>query len=168
MNDTRPKIYNEALLRAKESVAKRKALPKSSLSDSRVPEGQRRVPAMVAMAPIVRDLEETSLSEWKLTISGAVKHPVTLDILDLETLGVETFIEDIHCVTTWSKLDQSFEGVDFSKILALVAPTERAKYVIFESKNDGYSTNCVLEELRSNTSFLATKIDGKPISLAYG
>ena len=130
--------------------------------------GQRQVDKMVPMIAIVRDLEETPLSEWKLTISGEVENPITLDYSDLETLGIEDFIFDIHCVTSWSRLDQSFRGVDFAKIIALVKPLPTAKHVIFESTNDGYSTNCILDELRENPTLIATHIDEKPISLAYG
>lgn len=91
-----------------------------------------------------------------------------LDFQDLENLGIEDFVFDIHCVTSWSRLDQSFRGVDFGKILALVRPLPSARHVIFESSNDGYSTNCILEELREHTAIVATHIDGKPIDLAYG
>lgn len=134
----------------------------------RVPVGQRQVDKMVPMIAIVRDLKETPLSEWKLVISGEVENPVTLDFSDLEKLGIEDFTFDIHCVTSWSRLDQDFRGVDFTKILSLVKPLPTAKHVIFESANDGYSTNCILEELRENPTLIATHIDGKPISLAYG
>lgn len=161
-------IPNDDLIRAKEAVAKRKIQTPSGAEGMRIPAGQRQVEKMIKMAPIVRDLKETPLSEWKLVISGEVENPVTLDYSDLENLGIEDFIFDIHCVTSWSRLDQSFRGIDFMKILSLVKPLPEAKHVIFESTNDGYSTNCVLEELRENPAIIATHIDGNPIQLTNG
>ena len=91
-----------------------------------------------------------------------------LDFADLEKLGIEDFTFDIHCVTSWSRLDQKFQGVNFSKILEIVQPKANAKYVVFESRNDGYSTNVSLAELHENPAIIATAIDGAPIPLAYG
>lgn len=161
-------IPNDDLIRAKEAVAKRKIHATIGAEGMRIPAGQRQVENMIKMAPIVRDLRETPLSEWKLVISGEVENPVTLDYSDLENLGIEDFVFDIHCVTSWSRLDQSFCGVDFMKIIALVKPHSTTKHVIFESANDGYSTNCVLAELRENPAIIATHIDGNLIPLANG
>ena len=71
-------------------------------------------------------------------------------------------------MTSWSRLGQQFAGVDFQKILALVEPKSDARYVIFESENDGYMTNVSLEELKTHDALIATAIDDAPITLAYG
>lgn len=162
-------IPNDLLIRAKESLARKHVpTPPVGTEGMRVPGGQRLVQKMVAMAPIVRDLSETPLTDWKLNVSGEIEHPLTLDFADLEKLGIEDFTFDIHCVTSWTRLDQKFRGVNFSKLLDIVQPKPNAKYVVFESRNDGYSTNVSLVELRENPAIIATQIDGSPISLAYG
>ena len=101
-------ILNNELIRAKKSIAKSKLSTPSGTNEVRISMGQRQVEKMVPMVPIVRDLRETSLADWKLLISGDVENPVTLNYADLEKLGIEDFTFDIHCVTSWSKLDQSF------------------------------------------------------------
>lgn len=162
-------IPNELLIRAKESLARKHVpVPPVGTEGMRLPGGQRLVQKMVAMAPIVRDLSETPLTDWKLNVSGEIENPLTLDFSDLEKLGIEDFVFDIHCVTSWSRLDQKFQGVNFSKLLDIVRPNANAKYVVFESRNDGYSTNVSLAELRENPAIIATAIDGESISLAYG
>lgn len=162
-------IPNELLIRAKESLARKHVpVPPIGTEGMRLPGGQLLVQKMVAMAPIVRDLSETPVAEWQLRVSGEIENPLTLDFSDLEKLGIEDFTFDIHCVTSWSRLDQKFQGVDFVKLLDIVRPKPNARYVVFESRNDGYSTNVSLAELRENPSIIATAIDGEPIPLAHG
>lgn len=62
-------IPNDDLIRAKESVAKRKIHAPTGAEGVRIPVGQRMVEKMVPMIAIVRDLKETPLSDWKLEIS---------------------------------------------------------------------------------------------------
>jgi DMSO/TMAO reductase YedYZ molybdopterin-dependent catalytic subunit len=93
---------------------------------------------------------------------------MVLDFSDLEKLGIEDYVFDIHCVTSWSRLDQPFRGVDFAKIIALVTPKNTVKHVIFESRNDGYSTNVRFDEILRNPVIIATEIDNQAIPLMYG
>lgn len=58
--------------------------------------------------------------------------------------------------------------MDFYEIINLVHPNQNAKYVIFESENDGYTTNVSLDELLTYDALVATEIDGAPIPLEYG
>ncbi len=157
----------DSYIKGKLAVAKA-GLKKSLPASNELPAGQRLVSKMVAMAPIVRDLTETPRDKWQLKIYGSVANPVTLDWQSLHALGIEDKTFDIHCVTSWSKLGQKFKGVDFYEILNLVHPTEDARYVIFESDNDGYTTNVSLDELLAYDALVATEIDDEPISLAYG
>jgi DMSO/TMAO reductase YedYZ molybdopterin-dependent catalytic subunit len=162
---------NQDLLRAKELMAqsgKKHINTSGAVGGMRIPPGQREVAKMVAMAPIVRDLTEIPRDVWRLQIDGLVEHPITLSYDELLGLPPTEAVYDIHCVTSWSRLDQGFTGVDFDQILALIRPTQEAQYVLFESEADGYSTNVSLAELRSQRALLTYAIDGAPISLAYG
>ena len=162
-------ISNERLIAAKTAIAQKATrISPTGTEWMRLPVGQRLVQKMVPMASIVRDLTETPLADWRLSISWAVEYPIILEFSDLEKLGIEDFVFDIHCVTSWTRLDQRFRGVDFEKIIALVQPKVTAKHVIFESRNDGYSTNVRLDEIRQNPVVIATEIDGQAIPLSYG
>ncbi len=50
-------------------------------------------------------------TEWTFEVSGLVARPFTLSYDELLTLPRRTVVCDIHCVTTWSRLDNTFEGV---------------------------------------------------------
>ncbi|SDI80246.1 molybdopterin-dependent oxidoreductase, partial [Mucilaginibacter gossypii] len=59
---------------------------------------------------------------WRLTIDGAVDHPVVLTWKDFMTLPQTKDTSDFHCVTTWSKLDMHWKGVSLIDLAALVQP----------------------------------------------
>lgn len=63
-----------------------------------------------------------SHERWRLTIDGAVAHPVTLTWKDFLALPQTKDTSDFHCVTTWSKLDMHWKGVSMLDLAALVQP----------------------------------------------
>lgn len=73
---------------------------------------------------------------WKVTISGEVAKPQTLDLDDLyKKLPLEQRIYRMRCVEAWSMV-VPWIGFPLSKLLALVEPTSKAKYVAFETLYD--------------------------------
>jgi DMSO/TMAO reductase YedYZ molybdopterin-dependent catalytic subunit len=62
----------------------------------------------------------------------------------------------MHCVTTWSKFDTTFEGILFRDVLKLVQVKPTAKYIrIYGYLNDdpyGYSANLPLAPLQGDDS----------------
>ncbi|MCS3433188.1 protein-methionine-sulfoxide reductase catalytic subunit MsrP [Klebsiella sp. BIGb0407] len=73
---------------------------------------------------------------WKLTISGEVAKPVTLDFDDLhQRFPLEERIYRMRCVEAWSMV-VPWIGFPLSKLLALVEPTSDARYVAFETLYD--------------------------------
>src|SRR5215467_14497244 len=66
------------------------------------------------------------LSQWELTVDGAVEEPVRLAWKDFVALPQTKDVSDFHCVTTWSKLDVPWEGVQLSTVLALARPSTAA------------------------------------------
>jgi DMSO/TMAO reductase YedYZ molybdopterin-dependent catalytic subunit len=163
---------NDIYIRAKEKAAsilhkKLKVDDVPPIDHLRIPNGQRRVEQMIAMPPITFTYPHTSRQVWSLKVYGEVEKELVWTFEEFEKLGVQDFTVDFHCVTTWSKLDQKFSGIDFKKIVELIKPTQEAKYVIFECE-DGYTTNVILQEILDNTCIIATKMDGEDISDKYG
>ncbi len=64
---------------------------------------------------------------------------------------------DLHCVTKWSKLETTWEGVSLQtlKELGLVVPTEKAGFVI-QHAEFGYTANLPLEVIFGENFLLAT------------
>ncbi|MCS3603515.1 MULTISPECIES: protein-methionine-sulfoxide reductase catalytic subunit MsrP [Buttiauxella] len=73
---------------------------------------------------------------WKITISGEVAKPQTLDLDDLyKKFPLEQRIYRMRCVEAWSMV-VPWIGFPLSKLLAMVEPTSKAKYVAFETLYD--------------------------------
>jgi DMSO/TMAO reductase YedYZ molybdopterin-dependent catalytic subunit len=104
---------------------------------------------------------------WKLEISGAVDHPVTWDWAGFRALPQSTEISDIHCVTTWSRYDNRWEGVSTRDLLAVVSPKADAQHVVLHSADD-YTTNLSLEDLASADAILAHSWQGQPLTAEHG
>ena len=74
---------------------------------------------------------------------------------------------DIHCVTSWSKLNTFWEGVLIEDLLAeanLEAPTA---YALAHSY-DGYSSNVPMQDLIGGKAMVATKYSGEPLTAEHG
>ena len=64
----------------------------------------------------------------------------------MHALPNDTYFGDIHCVTTWSKLDTTFVGVSLDTLLGATRPTAEAAYVMAHSQT-GYTTNIPLADV---------------------
>ncbi|MCY3410432.1 MAG: molybdopterin-dependent oxidoreductase [Candidatus Heimdallarchaeota archaeon] len=133
----------------------------------RVPPGQylaKRWPVLSAERPPKFDGEN-----WDITVDGLVENPVTWTWKEFTSLPKTTQTSDIHCVTTWSLLDQKFSGVSFKTILDIVRHKPEAKYVTFEAKS-GYTTAIPLAEgyLYEDDVLLAYEHDGNPLEKDHG
>src|SRR5438105_3111875 len=84
----------------------------------------------------------TPLERWSFTIDGQVDQPRSWTWDEFRALPTEQIMKDIHCVTKWSKLDTSWEGISVDTLLDGVA-TE-AEYVA-ACCDGGYTTNLPLE-----------------------
>jgi len=110
---------------------------------------------------------DITLEEWKLTLDGAVEHPVTLSWNDFLALPQTNDTSDFHCVTTWSKLDITWQGVRLIDLAALVQPKENATHILCYGYDD-YTTNVSLEEALKPDVLLVHTVDGKPLPKEHG
>ncbi|MBE7163232.1 MAG: molybdopterin-dependent oxidoreductase, partial [Williamsia herbipolensis] len=105
---------------------------KQAERDPRLPPGQYDVgtswPVLTAEPTARIDAER-----WSLTIDGLVANPSTWSLKELKALGNDTYRGDIHCVTTWSKLDTSFTGISLDSLLEIAQPLPEARFVVEES-----------------------------------
>ena len=88
--------------------------------DDRLPPGQH----VVETFPVL-DLghkPEIALAEWTITIGGFVANPVTWTWEQFLAQPPFKDVSDFHCVTSWSRFDNEWEGVSFKHILSVVRP----------------------------------------------
>src|ERR1700730_14335711 len=85
-----------------------------------------------------------SRERWRLDVYGEVEHPLFWDFAQFTAQPQTHFTSDIHCVTTWSRYDNQFEGLATRDLLMTCQPREEARFVVLHS-HDGYTTNLRLE-----------------------
>ncbi len=109
---------------------------------------------------------KVDINAWALRVFGLVDKEITLDWRQFAALPWQTLDADFHCVTQWSALDQTWEGVALSGLLELAGVKPEAKFVMAHCFG-GYTTNVPLEIARDE-GFLAHKQGGQPIGKSHG
>ncbi len=107
------------------------------------------------------------LATWKLSVAGLVDEEVTFTWDDFMALPQTTIQTDIHCVTHWSKFDNSWTGVKFTDLVQHLKVKPEAKYVM-EHSYGGYTTNMPLAELMDDDVILAHTHNGEPLAKEHG
>jgi DMSO/TMAO reductase YedYZ molybdopterin-dependent catalytic subunit len=129
---------------------------------SRVPPGQYLTDDFPVLS--AGPTPHTPLEAWTFeVVAGDQRHAWTWD--ELVDLPSETITVDIHCVTRWSKLDTTWQGVSVDTLLAEVA--DDAPYVL-AACDGGYTTNLPLEDVSDGKAWIAYDYDGDPLEAEHG
>ena len=134
-------------------------------SQARVPPGQTlttKFPVLHVGTP-----PRFSPKTWTLTVAGEVEQPLTLTWEQVMSLPSFTSVSDFHCVTSWSRLDNRWEGVAFRTIVERARPKPHVNYVIGED-DMGYTANLPLAALLDDDVLLAYRHDGCDLAAEHG
>jgi len=75
---------------------------------------------------------------------------------------------DIHCVTTWSKLDTNWQGVTIDALLGVAGLSEPPAPFAMMHCDGGYTTNLPVEDLIEGKAMIATRYEGQPLAPEHG
>jgi DMSO/TMAO reductase YedYZ molybdopterin-dependent catalytic subunit len=133
------------------------------------PEGDRLPPGQY----LTRDFPVLSagptpdipLDEWELSVTGAVDEPRHWTWAEFQALAKDQATVDIHCVTSWTKLDTTWEGVSIDTLLDGLDVF--GAYVVVRSYG-GYTTNLPLEDMVDGKAWIAYGYDGAPLEPEHG
>lgn len=104
---------------------------------------------------------------WDFRVIGLVEEPIRLSYEQLRALPRSRQVSDFHCVTTWSRLDNDWEGVRVADLMKLVKLKPEARYVIIHC-DGGYTTNLALGDFLGDDVILATRHDGRDLEPDHG
>ncbi|MDR7555703.1 MAG: sulfite oxidase-like oxidoreductase [Armatimonadota bacterium] len=107
------------------------------------------------------------LARWDFRIFGLVERPVTLSYEEFRALPTTAVTCDIHCVTAWSRLGVTFEGVAARTVLGLATVRPEARFVMVHAEQ-GYETNLPLEYLLADDALFAWRADGQDLTPEHG
>ena len=107
------------------------------------------------------------LATWQFRVFGLVDQELTLNWEEFNNLPQVTLDAEFHCVTQWSKLQNTWQGVLFTDLMKLVSPKREARYVMAHCYG-GYTTNVALDVLLDDDVLFAHSHDGQPLTPQHG
>jgi DMSO/TMAO reductase YedYZ molybdopterin-dependent catalytic subunit len=139
--------------------------PQDPAVAERIPPGQY----LTEKFPVLHygSVPRADLATWDFRVWGEVDSPFTLTWEQFRALPRKGETVDIHCVTRWSKLDTTWEGVPIQRVLELAQVRGTARFVIAHCEQ-GYTTNMPIEVLDDEDVLLADAYDGKPLDPEHG
>lgn len=134
--------------------------------ENRIPPGQVRTRKW----PVLHygHVPTVSLNSWRLDIRGLVTTPLTFSWAEFQALPRVKVYSDFHCVTTWSRLDNVWEGVAVREIMRRAGVLPEAKFVIPHGYDSGWTTNLPLADFNSADALIADTHDGQPLVPDHG
>lgn len=134
-------------------------------NEGRLPPGQ----ALTLKWPVLHyaGIPEFHPEKWDFRVFGLVEEPKRWTYDEFMNLPKVQVKSDIHCVTRWSKFDNTWEGVAFKEILKHVRVKPEAHSVLFHDAQ-GYTANVPLPDLLRDDVLFAYKHDGENLAPDHG
>jgi DMSO/TMAO reductase YedYZ molybdopterin-dependent catalytic subunit len=132
----------------------------------RVPPGQH----LVSDFPVLSagPTPDSNLANWSFALEGGGNPLVEWSWAEFGALPQTEVKVDIHCVTSWSKLDTHWRGVTIDTLLEAAGLSEPpAPYSMIHCEG-GYTTNVPVEDLIDGKAMVATHYDGQPLAPEHG
>lgn len=121
-------------------------------------------------------LVATRFADWRLSVTGLVRRPLSLSLAELKRLPARTQITRHDCVEGWSAIGQ-WTGVPLGLVLQAAGLAPRARYVVFycadqlERRADGlgqYYESIDLVDAFHPQTILAYAMNGAALPVAHG
>jgi DMSO/TMAO reductase YedYZ molybdopterin-dependent catalytic subunit len=123
-----------------------------------------------------RAMAANGFKDWRLSVDGLVRRPLSLSLAQLQALAARTQITRHDCVEGWSAIGQ-WTGVPLSRVLNLAGLAPMARYIVFhcadalEATLDGtgqYYESIDLFDAFHPQTILAYAMNGQPLAVPHG
>jgi DMSO/TMAO reductase YedYZ molybdopterin-dependent catalytic subunit len=105
--------------------------------------------------------------DWRLRLFGLIEKEVEFTWDEFTGLPSATTRCDIHCVTSWSRFDNDFEGVAWLELMKRVTLKDNATAVMAHCYG-GYTTNLLLTDLNRPEVLIAYRHGGGELPAQHG
>jgi DMSO/TMAO reductase YedYZ molybdopterin-dependent catalytic subunit len=131
----------------------------------RLPPGQRLTPGW----PVLHygSIPRLDKDSWRFHVWGLVEEEKSYDWESFNAVGQVEEFNDIHCVTTWSKYDNTWNGIPFKELFDQWNVKPEATHAMLHCYG-GYTTNVPLSDLLAEQVMFAHSHDGEEISAEHG
>lgn len=138
----------------------------------RLPEGGQRLPPgqyEVTNFPVLSagPTPRIRTDEWRLTIEGLVRRPVSWNWQEFLALPSKDYVVDISCVTKWTHFDMKWKGVSVDTLFEAIELDSKAAFITASSYG-GYTTNVPIPDILNDQAFIAYEYDGNPLAPEHG
>ena len=132
--------------------------------------------------PVWQFIGDFEVDPWKVEITGECNNPMTLDLDDLFAFDHEERLYHFRCVERWA-MNVPWSGFPLSRLLEKADPTDRARFVKFEtaqvdSQMPGirespwypwpYQEALRLDEAMNELAMVVTGVYGEPLLRQHG
>jgi DMSO/TMAO reductase YedYZ molybdopterin-dependent catalytic subunit len=147
------------------NVFRRKLTEREQAVADRLPPGQY----LTEKWPVLHagDVPKVDLATWSLRLDGLVKEPRQLSYAEFKQLPRHAVKADVHCVTRWSMLDSTWQGVPVAELMKLVQLDPAATHVMAHAEH-GFSANLSLDDFLRDENMLVDTRNGEPIAPEHG
>jgi DMSO/TMAO reductase YedYZ molybdopterin-dependent catalytic subunit len=150
-----------------DSLFKRKNLEDQSKKEGRLPPGQ----SLTVKFPVLHygPVPRFNPATWDFRVWGEVEEDRTWSWVEFNQLPRINLTMDIHCVTRWSKLDTTWEGVSVRELIehGIIKLKPGSRYVLQHAEY-GFTVNLPLEVVLADNFLLATHFNGEPLASDHG
>ena len=131
----------------------------------RLPPGQ----VVTAKWPVLSagPIPAVDLARWRFRLFGSVEGEWSASWEEFRALPRVSLTTDMHCVTRWSRIGMTWQGVSIHEILKRVRLLPEARFAVAHS-DGGYTTNLPLHDLLDGEVLLADGADGAPLAPQHG
>jgi DMSO/TMAO reductase YedYZ molybdopterin-dependent catalytic subunit len=97
-------------------------------------------------------LEANGFRDWRLTVNGMVKNPLSLSLADLRTLPVRSQITETVCEEGWSYVAE-WIGTPLYEVLHRAEPLPQVRYIVYRAfdKSDAWDSIDMADALHPQT-----------------
>jgi DMSO/TMAO reductase YedYZ molybdopterin-dependent catalytic subunit len=150
-----------------DSIFKRKELEEKIKKEGLLPPGQ----SLTQKFPVLHygPVPPFHPATWDFRIWGEVEEEKVWTWDEFNLLPRTVITMDIHCVTRWSKMDTTWEGVAVQTLIdqKLIKLKPSAKYVLQQAEY-GFTVNLPVEVVLADNFLLATHFNGQPLTSDHG
>jgi len=129
----------------------------------KLPHGQIETKAFPVLS--ASHTPDIDISKYSLKIYGSVEKELSFSWDELMKMPMVKAVVDIHCVTRWSRIGDTWEGIRLSYLLSMAKP--KGKFLMLRSSYVGYSANVPMDYIDDNC-LVAFKFNGKPLEKDHG
>ena len=112
-------------------------------------------------------LEAGGFADWRLKVEGLVERPLTFSVADLKSFPVRSHITSLACEEGWSYVAE-WTGVPLSQVLERVGTLPRARYVAYESIQEGWAGSIDMDDALHPQTLITHTFNGADLPYGHG